>query len=452
MPHAPGDRPPYRWEWAGFAACGILLLAFLALVEIRSAFLTSNRKTDLGVYLRAGWAVRTGADLYQVTCDNGWHYVYPPAFAVLMAPLADAPKGEPRSWMLPYSLSVALWTLFNVFLVGWSVHTFARHALPDAVPGSRRWWYARTVPVFVCLGGLGFTISHGQVNVLVVALVAGAFAASVAGRASRAGGWLAAAITLKVIPGLLLLYPLVRKEWRAARGLAFGFTVGLFAVPVLGLGIDGSIAAYQSFLDRVLLPGATTAGESSMGRELTNVAATDSQSFLSAIHNNLYPVRWDQPAAASTDTRLAHWGIVGILALAVYGGAMRSNTSESVDRLILLGLLTLLMLHATPVSHMHYYAFGLPLVAGLWLKSLANRPGTVWPGWRAAGPVVAWGFATALPLLDGPVFEAFRHRGFGPAASILLIAVGTARLGRPVRSAETASVLRIPDRTDRRAA
>jgi hypothetical protein len=449
MPHAPGDRPPYRWEWAGFAACGILLLAFLALIEIRSAFLTSNRKTDLGVYLRAGWAVRTGADLYRVTCDNGWHYVYPPAFAVLMAPLADAPKGEPRPWMLPYSLSVALWTLFNVVLVGWSVHTFARLALPDAVPGSRRWWYARTVPISICLGGLGFTISHGQVNVLVVALVAGAFAASVAGLTARVGGWLAAAITLKVIPGLLLLYPLVRKEWRTARGLAIGLGVGLVAVPVLGLGIDGSIAAYRSFLGRVLLPGATAAGESSMGGELTNVAATDSQSFLSAIHNNLYPVRWDQPAAASAGTRLAHWGVVAILALAVCGVAVRRNPSEPVDRLILFGLFTLLMLHATPVSHMHYYAFGLPLVAGLWHKGLANRPGTVWPGWRAAGPIVGWGVATALPLLDGPVFEAFRHRGFGPAASILLIAVGTARLGR---SAAVEEPVRLPFPPDRRRA
>src|SRR5262245_21599731 len=106
MPPAAGDRPPYRWEWAGTVACGLLLLGFLAIVEIRSAFLSSNRKTDLGVYLRAAWAVRTGADLYRVTCDNGWHYVYPPAFAVVMAPLADAPKGQPREGMLPYPLTV----------------------------------------------------------------------------------------------------------------------------------------------------------------------------------------------------------------------------------------------------------------------------------------------------------------------------------------------------------
>ncbi|HEY2787264.1 MAG TPA: glycosyltransferase family 87 protein [Fimbriiglobus sp.] len=432
MPSTPGDRRLYRWERIGLVAAGLLLLAFVGLVEIRSAFLTRNRKTDLGVYLRAGWAVRSGADLYRVTCDNGWHFVYPPAFAVAMAPFADAPAGEPRSGMLPYPVTVAIWTLFNLLLVGWSVHRFAAHALPDAVPGSRRWWYARTVPIFICLGGVGFTISHGQVNVLVVALIAGMFAASVRERAARCGGWLATAIVLKVIPGLLLLYPLVRREGRAVRGLAVGLVAGFVVVPVLGLGVARTDSAYRSFIDRVLLPGALAHGDGGMGHELTDVAATDSQSFLSAIHNNLYPIRYQQPSTASAETRCAHWGIVGLLAAVACGVAVRRGTTNPADRLVFLGLLTLLMLHATPVSHMHYYAFGLPLVAGLWLKGLAGRPGEVWPGWRAAAPLIGWGVATALPLLDGHIFEALRHRGFGPVASVLLFAVGTARLGQTV--------------------
>ena len=36
---------------------------------MRSAFM-QRRMTDLGVYLRAGWAVRSGADIYDVTDDN----------------------------------------------------------------------------------------------------------------------------------------------------------------------------------------------------------------------------------------------------------------------------------------------------------------------------------------------------------------------------------------------
>jgi hypothetical protein len=447
---SPGDRPLYRYERVGLGALGLFLVGFLTLVEIRSAFLSGNRHTDLGVFLRAGWAVRSGADLYQVTCDNGWHYVYPPAFAVTMVPLADAPKYEPRQWMLPYPVSVALWTVFNVLVVGWTVHTFAKHALPGTAPGTRRWWFARLIPIYICLGGVGFTISHGQVNVLVVGLVAGLFAASVAGRSIRSGAWLAAAITLKVIPGLLLLDPLIRRDWRAFRGVAVGLLIGLAAIPLLGLGFDGTVSAYRSFLDRVLIPGSLSAGNEQMGGELTNVAATDSQSFLSAIHNNLYPDRSSQPATASAETRLVHWGVVGVLVTAIGITAVRRGVTEPVDRLILLGLLTLVMLHATPVSHMHYYAFGLPLAAGLWLKGLSERPGEVWPGWKSAGPLIAWGIATALPLLDGALFETLRHRGFGPAVSVGLIEVGIARLGQ-TKAVEEPALLPFPA-ADRRAA
>ena len=35
--------------------------------------------TDLHVYLRAAWAVRAGADIYDVVDDNRWHYQYPPS-------------------------------------------------------------------------------------------------------------------------------------------------------------------------------------------------------------------------------------------------------------------------------------------------------------------------------------------------------------------------------------
>ena len=70
------------------------LLAFGVLVEIRSAYMR-RRMTDLNCYLRAAWAVRQGgADLYHVFDDNGWHYNYPPLFAILLTPLADPPTQD----------------------------------------------------------------------------------------------------------------------------------------------------------------------------------------------------------------------------------------------------------------------------------------------------------------------------------------------------------------------
>src|SRR5476651_1099388 len=92
---SPGISRLTRSERVGFVLAFLGFVALAVITEIRSCYLDS-RMTDFGVYLRAGWAVRSGADLYQVTDNNWWHYIYPPAFAVMMAPLADAPAGEPR--------------------------------------------------------------------------------------------------------------------------------------------------------------------------------------------------------------------------------------------------------------------------------------------------------------------------------------------------------------------
>ena len=114
-----------RWEkWATILLL-FVVVGFGVLVEIRSAFL-ENRKTDLGTYLRAAWAVRSGANMYTVTDENHWHYCYPPVFAILLTPLADAPADYERDWMLPYPVSVAIWYAFSILVIFLAVHWFAK--------------------------------------------------------------------------------------------------------------------------------------------------------------------------------------------------------------------------------------------------------------------------------------------------------------------------------------
>ena len=43
--------------------------------------------------------------------------------------------------------------------------------------GSRKWWYSRTIPFYICIAPIGCTMSRGQVNMIVVALTAGMFLA-----------------------------------------------------------------------------------------------------------------------------------------------------------------------------------------------------------------------------------------------------------------------------------
>ena len=59
------------------------LLFFADIVQIRSAFLT-RVMGDADCFFRAGWAAKVGKSIYEVTDPNGWHYNYPPLFAIAM--------------------------------------------------------------------------------------------------------------------------------------------------------------------------------------------------------------------------------------------------------------------------------------------------------------------------------------------------------------------------------
>jgi hypothetical protein len=68
--------------------------------------LISKHRTDLTVFTEAGAAFFDGRDPYEVTNPRGWMYLYPPLFAILMAPLHTLPpQWQGVVW---YFLSLAM--------------------------------------------------------------------------------------------------------------------------------------------------------------------------------------------------------------------------------------------------------------------------------------------------------------------------------------------------------
>ena len=425
-------RPPIaveqlrRWEKLGLVLAAVGLVAFGGVVVLRSA-LQKERKTDFGVYARAAWAVRAGEPLYEVTDDRGWHYCYPPPFAVFMAPLADPPGWQPREGYLPFAVSCALWYGLSLLFIGYALHVLAAAVLPDEPRWSRRWWYARTIPAWVCLGAIGMTLSRGQVNLLVVALMAGMFAAAIRRRQVASGLWLASAICLKVFPGLLVMYPLVRRQWRTGVGLTAGMVVGLFVLPAAVWGIDGAVAANRTTLTAILKPGTVGGGDQSRAQELTDGVTTDSQSFQAVVHNWRFRDTAADAAPPDRPTKLLHWALSGLMLAATLVLARRAGPGAA-DQLVVFGSLCVVMLLMTPVSHMHYYVFALPLVAGLWLKALSARSG-IGAGSTTTAVLFGWGVLTAVPLLPYEVTTWMREMGVGPALTVGLWAFGLASLG-----------------------
>lgn len=446
----PGDRPLYRWEKACVLLLLLIAVGFGALTLVRSAYQTS-RKTDFGVYARAAWAVRDGGDLYRTADDNGWHYVYPPPFVLLFLPLADPPAAADRAGYLPYPVGVALWYALGVLLIGYSVHTFASVCLPDAVRWSRRWWYARLLPFDLCIGGLGFTLARGQANILLVAILAAAFAAAVRSRPIRSGAWFAAAACLKVFPGLLILFPVVRREWRASIGYAAAAVVLLFALPALVWGPAGAIRENARFLQLVVAPGLFDSSELPeedrlLAAELHNMTAKDSQSFVATLHYWRYPDALNRPHEPDADTRRWHWLLSGamIAVTVAVGERLRRRGGTPSDWLVFLGGLIAVMLLVVPVSHFHYYAIATPLLAGLVCRSLANRPGSAVPDPVTLAALLVWSMATGLLLLDTP-FASWRTAGVAPLATVLLWGYGMwaliRRSGRAVPPSERTVVV-----------
>ncbi|HUR56040.1 MAG TPA: glycosyltransferase family 87 protein, partial [Gemmataceae bacterium] len=322
-----------------------MLVAVLVAVmtEIRSCFL-NERHTDFGVYLRAAWAAREGHDMYAVVDDHGWHYCYPPTFALFLTPIADPPAGSPRAGYPPYWFAVAVWTVLCVAFAVFTANMMANAALPDAVRGSRRWWYARTVPLTVAAGGVGFTVTHGQVNTLVGMLMGGVFVAWAAKKSFASGVWLAGAVAVKVIPGLLLLFALVQRDRRAVVGFVAGSVLLLGVVPAAFFGPAGAIRENLKMFDQVIAPGATGGGDQTRADELTGVKATDSHSFLVVIHNIRNPGHWTRTNDLAPSTRVAHWTLSFLILGLTLRVGWRNRRAGPVDQGVFLGALVLVML------------------------------------------------------------------------------------------------------------
>lgn len=408
-----------RWS-AGLLL--LVVLGFGVIVEVRSA-LQQRRKTDLEVYLRAAWAVRVGADLYSVTDSNGWHYHYPPPLAILLVPLADPPDGTPG--YVPFAVSVALWYLLSVAALAAGVQVLAQ-ALegPGVSARSWRWWALRLVPVWACIVDVGWTLARGQVNLFLVGLVCALTAALIRGQNERAGAWLAAAISLKVIPAFLLVVPVLRRDGRMLVGVGAGLLVLLVGLPWLTWGPERTAAVYAQWAGSVLGP-ALGGQASERDDELLAINATDNASFQAVLHNWRHLDPATRPLRSEPFTKTAHLLIGGGLTLLVL--VVRANTPAR--RTLQMGLLASLMCLLSPVCHLHYFALGVPLCLGV----LATR----WEQLGAAQPLpglmlifVVTASVQLLTRLPGAWATEARLLGVPTAAFLAVWATGLVVLWR----------------------
>jgi alpha-1,2-mannosyltransferase len=424
---------PSRSEWLGLAALVALALAFGVVVEIRSAFL-AERRTDLPIYLQAAWAVRTGADPYAFKTERECHYNYPPLLAIALTPLAQAAPGTADRPLVPYQMAVALWYVLSLLALIAGTHALAS-ALEENSPdpavreqswSRRRWWILRLVPLLVCLPGTARTLSLGQVDLLVLALLCATIAAALRRQSWRAGLWLSGAVCIKLIPAFLLLYPLRRLDVRWLAGCAVGVIVGWGLVPSLVWGPEQAWNLQRRWVEVVVLPGLGRGTDHSRESDLTNLRAVNSQSLVAVLHNLRYPERETQPVrpvpADSALALLAGAALVAVTLVRARGRRARAEAAATA-----LGALLAIMLLLTPVCHPHYFCHWLPLVMGL----------LAWDMERHGNRGIGRGLLLVLALNVGanvctsvPGLPALRNFGLATGAGLLLWAAAAVALWR----------------------
>ncbi|NNM84881.1 MAG: DUF2029 domain-containing protein [Phycisphaerales bacterium] len=358
------------WEVAGIVALLVAVIGLGVATEIHSAFL-KRRQTDLDTYLRAAWAVRTGGNMYSITDTNGWHYNYPPLLGILLVPLADAPRAlEQHNWV-PFSVSVGLWYVLSVVLAWIGTDRLARALEKTSGDAEvrlqrrycRRWWALRLLPLLICLPALARALARGQVNSLLLLLLALTGASLAYRRYVRAGLWTGLAAAVKVFPLFLGLYWLWRWSWRGLLGVLLGLVVGGVLVPVVTMGPQGTWAAYGHFAHVVIAPALGLNHNASRDVELFDVNHTDSNSYEAIINHMLHPGH--NPPMPSRAVKVMHWLISLALVAATLLVERRSRVDHPLHRNLFFGCLIAVLLPMIPICHPHYFCLTLPLVVTL---------------------------------------------------------------------------------------
>jgi hypothetical protein len=398
---APATAPLSRWGKIGVVGFFVFLIAFGGLVEFRSALL-SRRMGDLDVFLRAAWAVRNDADIYAITSDNDWHYLYPPLYAILMTPLADPPKDADSTGYVPYKYSVAICFLLSLLSLFVGVHVLAS-ALEECIFAGgqpafrRRWWLLRILPVVICFLPIGHTLMRGQVNVIVLAMLCGAAAGWIRGQSFRAGAWLAFAICIKVIPVYLLVYPICKLDRRALLGCAVGCFVGLVLIPLIAFGPERTKAHYETYAKAFFGPFLNLTKDE---RNKEEIAQTDSVGVRNALHNWMYPDAGDRPEDMHVAAKLAYLVLGFVMTfITLWPGTIRKIESTTLCAHQIAELIVLMTLFS-PVSHSHYLLFCLPVAMSLLAHTWKDQP-TLRVPWWLTGCFIVFNVTMAIAYLPG---------------------------------------------------
>jgi hypothetical protein len=362
-------------------------------------------KTDFTVYTEAGAAFFDGRDPYKVTNPRGWGYLYPPLFAMLVAPLH----------VLEPPTQVLVWFALSI-LMAWGCYSqclqIARIAMPGqpdrGVFGPIPNWVgaaaiaAALLPAFNCL-------QRGQVGIAKLYLLLLGLRLLVESRTPLrsfvGGGVLSLAIVLKftpLVPVAVVLFQELVAAWRdrergtllgrasaASAGTLGGLALFLFLVPACLVGWNTNLRHLDSWTQWLVHAGDTRINDTFTGDN----TSPRNQSFANAAHrlgNWTHYYFADGPNDnGPQQLRLGGKGLLMdaplarqiVLAIRLIAGCLLlpmafrlGRVDDVLGRAAGFGLACVATLIISPVARAHYFVLIFPAVifVSLWLMRRAR--------------------------------------------------------------------------------
>jgi alpha-1,2-mannosyltransferase len=331
-------RPGSAAARALLVAVNLAVAAFFLLRFTRHGISFAPYRLDLDVYRIGGRVWLRHGDLYgalpATSAGVRFPFSYPPIAAVLLSPLALA----------PLAVDAALVTLSGIALTALVLRMFVRSA---AGPEAGSWWtVAWLLPVALVLEPVRSTLGYGQVNIVLMTLVA-ADCLLPAPRWPR-GALVGLAAAVKLTPAVFVLFFLCRGDRRAAGTAAVSFA----ACTAAGFLLAGHDSAryWTSIVFQTGRPGSPV--------------FTTNQSIQAVLGR--------AGIAPHTPAGTAAWLLLSAAVLAAAWAGMRRALADSEDAWAL-SLNAFAALLISPISWSHHWVWGEMAVLVLAIRSVRQR-------------------------------------------------------------------------------
>jgi hypothetical protein len=281
-----------------------------------------------------------GVPIYTHQADSVRRYLHGEPHAVGM-PLIEYNAHPPTAvlfvlplGLLSYSNACLLWSLWSLLclgLSGWIIQRLHPNALT-------LWSVLPCAALLLWCNPFRQQMNQGQLNLVLLLLLTGTWAADRTDRPWLAGGLLGAAMAIKLFPGYVFVYFAARRQWRPLAAGASSFLL-LTALTILVLGS----ACYRDYATvalpavekyRVFWPNLSLAG---FWHKLFNSQGS-----------HIIPL-WQNPALAWTATLISDAIVTVLTAWFIW----RSRTLRECDLAFALTILAMLLV--SPITWDHYF-------------------------------------------------------------------------------------------------